>query len=180
MSYEWGVVIFMVGLVVFVAGYDFAASYYAAPFVPTSPERVKVMLELAELKPGMKVYDLGSGDGRFLIGAAGLGAEAVGVEIDPFVLLLSRIRIFFSPHRDRIRVRWGSLWKASFHDADVIFVFLMPWNMTKFQRMLEGQLKPGALVISGVFEFPEWDPYKRLDGLKVYAYRFPPFGRMPG
>ncbi len=45
-------------------------------------EIVDRMLELADLKPGEKLYDLGSGDGRILITAVlRFKAKAVGVEI---------------------------------------------------------------------------------------------------
>jgi methylase of polypeptide subunit release factors len=40
------------------------------PFVPTPIEVVDRMLELAEVKKGDIIYDLGSGDGRIVIRAA--------------------------------------------------------------------------------------------------------------
>ena len=53
-----------------------------APFV-TSPQRaVDKMLEMANLKPGETLYDLGCGDGRILIAAAkSYHVKAVGIEI---------------------------------------------------------------------------------------------------
>ena len=53
------------------------------PFVPTAIEVVDRMLELAGVKPGDVVYDLGSGDGRIIIRAAKkYGARGVGIEMD--------------------------------------------------------------------------------------------------
>ena len=53
-----------------------------APYVVSPQEIVDRMLELADLKPGEKLYDLGSGDGRILITAVlRFKAKAVGVEI---------------------------------------------------------------------------------------------------
>jgi cyclopropane fatty-acyl-phospholipid synthase-like methyltransferase len=40
------------------------------PFVPTSEEVVRRMLQIAKVKPGETVFDLGAGDGRILIIAA--------------------------------------------------------------------------------------------------------------
>ena len=54
------------------------------PFVPTPLEVVDKMLELAELKKGDLLYDLGSGDGRIVIRAAGAGREGVGHSIALF------------------------------------------------------------------------------------------------
>ena len=53
-------------------------------FVATPRSIVKQMLELANVKPGDVVYDLGCGDGRVVIAAAKhYGARAVGIDIDP-------------------------------------------------------------------------------------------------
>ncbi len=57
------------------------------PFVPTPIEVVDRMLELAEVKKGDVVYDLGSGDGRIVIRAAKkFGVKAVGIEMDSWLL----------------------------------------------------------------------------------------------
>ena len=56
------------------------------PWVPASENRIHRALEMAELKPGEVLYDLGSGDGRVLIAAArDFGARAVGVELSPLL-----------------------------------------------------------------------------------------------
>ena len=53
------------------------------PFVPTPPEVVDRMLEMAQVKSGDVIYDLGSGDGRIIIRAAKrYGVKGVGIEID--------------------------------------------------------------------------------------------------
>src|SRR4030095_1025307 len=57
-----------------------------APGVRYEPSRmpvVQAMTELAAVKAGDLVYDLGCGDGRIVIAAAKLGARAVCVDIDP-------------------------------------------------------------------------------------------------
>ena len=54
-----------------------------APYVPTPEDVVERMLDLAGVKEGDVVYDLGCGDGRIPIAAAKRGARGVGVDIDP-------------------------------------------------------------------------------------------------
>ena len=57
------------------------------PFVPTPIEVVDRMLELAEVKKGDIIYDLGSGDGRIVIRAAKkYGTRGVGIEMDPTLI----------------------------------------------------------------------------------------------
>src|SRR5881397_4041825 len=54
------------------------------PFVPSPQFVVDKMIELACVKNGDIVYDLGSGDGRIVITAAKkYGVKAIGFEIDP-------------------------------------------------------------------------------------------------
>src|SRR6202521_3987252 len=61
------------------------AKHYAnslAPYVVSPQQIVDRMLELADIKPGETLYDLGSGDGRVLITAVQrYRAKAVGIEI---------------------------------------------------------------------------------------------------
>src|SRR3989449_11661918 len=53
-----------------------------APYYPTPLAIVAKMLDLAGLKPGEKMFDLGSGDGRIVIMAAQkYRADATGVEM---------------------------------------------------------------------------------------------------
>ena len=59
------------------------------PFFPTKFPLVEAMLDLADVGSSDVVYDLGSGDGRIVIGAARRGARGVGVELDPILIKLS-------------------------------------------------------------------------------------------
>ncbi len=61
-------------------------------WVPTPPEVVEKMLDMAEVTPEDFVIDLGSGDGRNVIAAARRGARALGVEYNPDLVDLSRRR----------------------------------------------------------------------------------------
>ena len=52
-------------------------------YVPTPHEVVEKMLDMAKVKKGDVVYDLGCGDGRIVVAAAKRGAKATGWDIDP-------------------------------------------------------------------------------------------------
>lgn len=51
-------------------------------FVPSDDATVSAIMALADLRPGDRLIDLGSGDGRILRAAVARGATAVGYEID--------------------------------------------------------------------------------------------------
>src|SRR6188474_1232729 len=73
-------------------------------WVPTPPELVERMMDLAAVTPQDFVIDLGSGDGRNVIAAAKRGARALGVEFNPDMVELSK----------RIAAREGVAEKATF------------------------------------------------------------------
>ncbi|EKD87455.1 MAG: hypothetical protein ACD_36C00073G0002 [uncultured bacterium] len=137
--------------------------FTGAPFVPSNKNSVAAMIEIAKLKPGMKIYDLGSGDGRILMEATNKGAHAVGIEMNPYLVLWSRIR--------KLQVRWQSFWRTNISDADVIFVYLLPNHMRKLEKKLKRELRPGALVVSNSFIFPNLQSVRQDKKNHVYVFR---------
>ena len=65
-----------------------------APYVNSPARVVDRMLEIASIRPGETVYDLGCGDGRILIAAVqNFKARAIGIEISPKIVAEARSRI---------------------------------------------------------------------------------------
>src|SRR3989344_831629 len=64
------------------------------PYVATKKEKIETIIKLAQIKPHETAIDLGSGDGRLLLAAAQKGARAIGYEINPFLVLLTRVKTF--------------------------------------------------------------------------------------
>jgi hypothetical protein len=144
-----------------------------APFVPSTPKVTARMINFAGIKPGMVIYDLGSGDGRLLFAAAKLGAKATGYEINPFLVFLTYLRIIFSPQRRLVKVVWKNFWKADIHDADGVFVYLLPWKMQQLAAKLTHELQPGTKIISNSFIFPGWKINQKDEQLHVYEFKIP-------
>lgn len=136
-----------------------------APYYPTPQLVVQRMLELGGVKPGEKVFDLGSGDGRIVIMAAQkFKADATGVELDEELWKQSAARIKKLNLGARARIIHGDLLKQDYSSADVITVYLLPSTIDDLVRpMLEKQLKKGARVVAHDFEFPGWTPAKTVD-----------------
>jgi len=144
-----------------------------APHVPTSEEVVRKMLELAELKSGEKLYDLGSGDGRIIIMAAkDFGARTVGIELRADLVQFTRKKIEEFGLTEKVRVIHGDLMQADIADADVVTLYLTTSANEKITPKLEKELRAGARVISFCFRVPSWEPTKTMDlGTRVlYLY----------
>lgn len=142
--------------------------FFGAPFIPTDRERVASMLSLTGLKPGERLYDLGSGDGRIVIAAAQAGAHAEGWEISPYLWLYSTWKIRRLGLANRAKIHLGSYWEQPFRDADVITLFLYTSQMERMQKKLQHELRQGSRVISFAFTFPEWQPVSETKGLYLY------------
>ncbi|MGQ9918099.1 MAG: SAM-dependent methyltransferase [Bryobacteraceae bacterium] len=132
-----------------------------APYYPTPETVVERMLKLAGVKPGEKLYDLGSGDGRIVIMAADrFKANAVGVEFDADLVKQSTDRIRALGLGKRARIIEGDLLQQDYSDADVITIYLLPSAVEKARPLLEKQLKKGARVVAHDFGIPGWTPAK--------------------
>lgn len=137
-----------------------------APYVPTLTAPTQGAIKLLGLKKGQTFYDLGSGDGRLLAAAANQGLRAIGYELNPILVLISRRRL---KRYANVQVRWGSFWRADISDADGVFVFLVDIHMKRLDRYLKKQKRPLRLV-SYAFEIPGKKPLKRQGALVLYRY----------
>jgi protein-L-isoaspartate O-methyltransferase len=135
-----------------------------APYYPTPQTVVEQMLRLGGLKPGEKMYDLGSGDGRIVIMAAQkFRADATGVEIDEDLCKQSRARIKKLNLESHAHIVEGDLLKQDYSPADLLTVYLLPVSNDKVRPILEKQLKKGARIVAHDFEFSGWKPDKVVD-----------------
>ncbi len=134
------------------------------PFVPTPQEVVEKMLELAEVKKGDVVYDLGCGDGRIVITAAKkYGVKGVGIDLDPERVKESLENVKKQGVEKLVEIRAGDALKANVSSATVVTLYLLPEVNLKLRPTLQEQLKPGARVVSHDFDMGDWKPLKRIE-----------------
>jgi protein-L-isoaspartate O-methyltransferase len=128
-----------------------------APYLPTPALVVERMLQFAAVKPGEKLYDLGSGDGRIVILAAQkFQADATGVEIDEQLVKESSARIHSLGLDGKARIVQGDLLRQNYAPADVLMVYLLPSANDKLLPILERQLRPGTRIVAHDFPFRGW------------------------
>jgi len=126
-------------------------------YLPTPPELVNQMLDMAAVTPQDVVVDLGSGDGRIVIAAAKRGARAVGIEYDGPLVDLSRQNALREGVADRATFVQGDLFATDFSQATVVTMFLLSDMMLKLQPQIVA-MKPGTRVVSNSFEMDGWAP----------------------
>src|SRR6266853_3645006 len=150
-----------------------------APYVSSPTRVVDRMLELANIKPGETLYDLGCGDGRILIAAVEkYKAKAVGVEIAPKEVAQARAQIQKEGIGSQARVIEGDLLETDLSGADVVTIYLTTSFNEQLRPRLEKYLKPGARVVSHDYAVPGWKPTKvEVTGgqkHRIYLYEMPP------
>jgi Na+-transporting methylmalonyl-CoA/oxaloacetate decarboxylase gamma subunit len=160
---ETGIFILFSVIVILIFFWQYISNFssrFSAPFVGTEPKIVKRMLDIAELKKGDVLYDLGSGDGRIVLTAALRDIKAVGVELDPFKVLYSRLFIKVLRLNRFARVIRGNFFEKDISEATVVTLFLLHDTNQKLADKFKKELKKGARIVSYSFAFEGWKPEK--------------------
>jgi len=127
-------------------------------WVPTPPELVEKMLQMARITPNDFVIDLGSGDGRIAIAAAQkFGARSMGVEYNPDMVALSNREAQRQGVADKVKFVKADIFETDFSQATIITMYLLPDLNLKLQPKILDQ-KPGTRVVSHQFNMGEWQP----------------------
>ncbi len=148
-------------LTILCAGFAFYLVFFVffplgrgAIYDPSSHDQTRIIAEVASVRPGEKIADLGSGDGRVVIALAERGAEAHGFEINPFLVRRSRINIRSAGLNGKAFIHWGSFWRADLSVFDAITVFQVGFVMGRLESKLRRELSPQARIVSHHWHFP--------------------------
>jgi precorrin-6B methylase 2 len=146
-------------------------------YIPTAPDVVAAMLEMANVTKDDVVYDLGSGDGRIVIAAVKDygAARGVGVEIDPVRILEANANARQAGVTDRVQFIQGDVLEADVREATVVTLFMSPSINLKLRPKLMAQLKPGSRVVSHAFDMGDWKPTQTrpVRGRPLYLWTIP-------
>jgi len=121
-------------------------------YVPTPQAVVDKMLELAEVKAGDVVYDLGCGDGRIVVTAAKkFGVKAIGYDIDPQRVKEARENVKKAGVEHLVRIEEADVFTLDLTGASVITLYLLPALNVRLMPQL-AKLKPGSRIVSHNFD----------------------------
>jgi len=138
-----------------------------APFVPTPPEVVDKMLELAQVGKDSVIYDIGCGDGRIVVAAAKkYGAHGVGIDIDPVRIKESKANAKASGVEKLVKFREEDATKTDISPATIVTLYLLPESNELLRPKFERELKPGTLIITHNYIVPGWED-KEIDTATV-------------
>ncbi|HEY0624083.1 class I SAM-dependent methyltransferase, partial [Sphingomonas sp.] len=151
-------------------------------YVPTPPEVVEAMLDMAQVRDGDVLYDLGSGDGRIPIAAVKRAkVKATGIDIDPQRIAEANANAKAQGVTGKVSFRQADLFTSDFSDASVVTLYLLDTLNEKLRPKLLAELKPGTRIVSHAFRMGAWEPEAERDvnGRMVYFWRVPAKGEKP-
>ena len=152
------------GLVVFIG----------PPYLPTLKPQVKAALDMLDLKEGQTLLELGCGDGVVLVAAAQRGLQVVGIELNPVLVLVCKLRTW--RYRKQVKVVMGNYWDIRLWGdpakTDAIFGFVLPRYMSKLDKLIEKWRagKPVDLA-SFAFKIPDRRIVREEQGVFLYEYK---------
>ncbi len=118
-----------------------------SPWWKTYKNAGLAIIKLAGITKKDTVYELGSGDGEFLLLCSKkTGATCIGIEIDPLRHIIAIVRNKFSG--DKVAFKKKTFYDEKLTDATVVYVYLIPRVLKKILPKLKKELKKGTRVVS--------------------------------
>jgi len=150
-----------------------------APYVPSPPDVVRKMLEMAEVGPDDILYDLGCGDGRILFASVQEfnAKKAVGFDLTKSHCDSINRRVEELHLQGRIHAINENFFLADLSPATVITLYLTSSGNEKLKPKLESEIKPGTRVVSHDFPMKGWIPRGEephvFNTHNIYLYKLP-------
>ncbi len=142
-------------------------------YVPTPPNVVRKMLEVAEIRRDDVVYDLGCGDGRLVIAAASrYGVRAVGFDLDPDRVSEARANVEKAKVGHLVSIEQKNIFDVDLSGATVVTLYLLPSINVRLLPQL-AKLRDGSRVVSHDFDIAGVS-YDRVWTIRAKHHRPPP------
>lgn len=135
-------------------------------WVPTKPEVIDAMMNLAAVGKDDVVYDLGCGDGSLVISAVKKfnAKRGVGIDIEEDKVQLSKANAKIAGVEDKVEFRQGDVLKDvnDLSKATVVTLYMSDEMNQRLMPILQKQLKPGARIVSHRFTMGDWKPERTV------------------
>ena len=118
---------------------------FGAPYVPTlNSELTQAFTKLYPVGKQDVVVDLGSGDGRVLAAAVSRGATAYGYELNPLLVVFTKLRL-----GRRANVQLRDMWTVALPaDTTLVYVFTVSRDGRRLGRFLQSQVNKRGRALS--------------------------------
>ncbi|MEI7689962.1 MAG: hypothetical protein WCI79_03295 [Candidatus Saccharibacteria bacterium] len=141
--------------------------FRGSPYVPSQKRYLRQALtELYKVSGKDVLIDIGSGDGVVLREAARLGARAVGYEINPLLVVISKL---LSHRYKKIKVNLADFWRAKLpDDTTVIYVFSVTRDVNGITKRLQSEVNRLGHKVSLISYGSEFESLKLVKKSGAY------------
>jgi hypothetical protein len=152
--------------------------FFGAPYVPSRRRDLRRMFdELYQLNPKDVLIDVGSGDGVIVREASRRGVRAIGYEISPPLVLISKL---LSRGDKKVTITMTNFWTSRFpEDATVIYAFSVKRDGARLKKKLQSEAtrlqKPLSLICYGN-PLPKMTAKRTFEAYHLYEF-YPLQGR---
>jgi hypothetical protein len=161
-------ILLIVGAVVLLFGFVVA---FGAPYVPSLRKEVSAAFsELYPLGADDMVVDLGSGDGSVLLAASKTGARCVGVELNPILVALSRLRLGM-----RADIRLSNMWLMVLPpETTLVYAFVVSRDTKRLEKFLQkeaNRLQKEIHLMTFGAALPSVQPIRIRKAHSLYSFK---------
>lgn len=130
---------------------------YDIPYVSTTKDVIKNLIDTLHLKPHSTFLELGCGDG--LVGcevAKQLNVKVRGIDVNPLFIFFAKLRVHIMGLSGKAEFACQNMFDTDFSWADTIYLFGMPSFIANdtLRKKLVSETKPNTLIISHWYPIP--------------------------
>ena len=142
------------GILIISRGYD-------VPFVRTPRKYYPVIEEALQISPGDVVYDLGSGEGKFVLYLAKRHPDVrfIGIERNRLLCTQALLRKRFAGSPSNATFRRENFYMSDLSNATRIYAYLLSKVMT---RLFAERTHPGLRIVSRAFKIKGREPLETI------------------
>jgi len=140
------------------------------PFYPSNLRSLNNLYKKGRIKlpQDTKFIDLGSGDGRIVVWAAKNGAQAEGIEFNPYLSLFSRVNILLRGQLGKANILNKDFTRHDYSKYNVVYMYIFPRYMNMVKEKLFNELPKGAMIISNTFQIEGYVEDEKVDRFYIY------------
>lgn len=144
-----------------------------SPWWKTDKKVARAAARLAKIGPKDRVYELGSGDGEFVLWVGkNIGGKVVGIEFDIFRHWWAKMRLMFSGRtKGDIILTRDNFYNVNLKPATVVYFYLVPAAIKRLMPKFKKELKPGTKIMSYRYKAEGLEQIGFDKKNKIYLYK---------
>lgn len=149
-----GIILIIIVLLLILLSWIWPPDSPWSPWWRTKKDVATAVCKLAKVSKNDIVYELGCGEGTFLVTAVKeFGAKrGVGIEIDPMRAFISTLMIHIIRVNNKITIKRKNFFDEDLSKATVVYVYLVPKALKRLLPKFKKELKKGTSIVSFRYE----------------------------